>query len=258
VPNPKEFPHRQSDQIQYRLNWLLFLLGAILNHGHPADAIESVESVLERSEILAEEDIDSEYWSDSLRGELLRLYRLGCQRARPDPMALALRWARMRRPSRLGWFDDFPEAYAEILGADGLAAHQRAMTMAGKTMSTEQWASSAEECRSTERVVGGEGRNQALKLLNPSHLGSDLRAFQQSSGTPRNSSFTSRWCPFWCPPLRLGISAKVTHLILTRGGISQNMRQTGDDAAVPAEARASEHPGELHRREPRTGSSSHR
>ncbi|MCK6501520.1 MAG: hypothetical protein L6Q38_18735 [Nitrospira sp.] len=137
VPNPKEFPHRQSDQIQYRLNWLLFLLGAILNRGHLADAIESVEFALERSEILAEEDIDSEYWADSVRGELLRLHRLGCERARPDPMALALRWARMRRSSRLGWFDDFPEAYADILGADSLAAHQRAMTMADETLSTE-------------------------------------------------------------------------------------------------------------------------
>ncbi|MBL9136508.1 MAG: hypothetical protein JNK85_11595 [Verrucomicrobiales bacterium] len=136
VPNPEEFPHRQSDQIQYRLNWLLFLLGAIWNRGHQ-NASESVELALERSEIRAEKDIDSEYGSESVRGELLKLLCLGCARARPAPMALALRWARMRRSSRLGWFDDFTEAYADVLGADGLAAHQRALTMADETLSTD-------------------------------------------------------------------------------------------------------------------------
>jgi hypothetical protein len=127
VQDPKDFHHQQLDQIRHRLNWMLFLLSSVLNHRIPADAIEAAEFALERSEILAEQDLDSEYWSTSVRRELLRLHRLACERAQPDAMALAMRWARMRRSSRLGWFDDFTEAYADILGPDGLAAHQRAL-----------------------------------------------------------------------------------------------------------------------------------
>ncbi|MCK6500667.1 MAG: hypothetical protein L6Q38_14420 [Nitrospira sp.] len=109
VPNPKEFPHQQSDQSEYRLDRMLYLLSAISERGLSVDATDAVEHALARSEILAEEDLDSEYWSDSVRRELLRLHRPGSDRARPDAMALAGRWARMRRSSRLGWFDDFTE-----------------------------------------------------------------------------------------------------------------------------------------------------
>ena len=84
-----------------------------------------------------------------------------------------------------------------------------AMALTQEALSTEPWASSAEECRSDERVVGGEGRNRPLKPLNPSHLGPVWRTFQQSSATPR-------WCPSWCPPFRLGFSATLTHPIPSR------------------------------------------
>lgn len=53
---------------------------------------------------------------DSVRGELLRMHRLDCERTQPDPLALAARRARMRRSSRLGGFDDFAQAYADLLG----------------------------------------------------------------------------------------------------------------------------------------------
>jgi hypothetical protein len=127
VPNPNELPHRQSDRIQHRLNWMLFLLGTVLERGTPVEVTESIELAMARSEVLAEVDLDSEYWSASIRRELFRLHRLGCDRARPDAMAFAIRWARLRRASRLGWFDDFTKSYSDILGSDGLAAYQRAM-----------------------------------------------------------------------------------------------------------------------------------
>jgi hypothetical protein len=84
LPEPGEDPTCQSDRIQHRLNWMLFLLGATLNGKNPEGLVEAVELALEGSEILAMEDLDSEYWANSVRGELLRLHRLACDRTQPD------------------------------------------------------------------------------------------------------------------------------------------------------------------------------
>lgn len=67
--------------------------------------------------------------------------------------------------------------------------------------------------------LGGEGRNRPLKPLNPSHLGPAWRAFQQSYATPRNTSSTPRWCPFWCPLRSARMRASLTHIAAFHGGI---------------------------------------
>ncbi len=127
LPQPGKDPTCRSDRIEHRLNWMLFLLGATLNGKNPEGLVEAVELALEGSEILAMADLDSEYWSDSVREELVRLHRLACERTQPDAVALAVRWARIRGKSKLRWYEDFPEKYVDFLGAEGLAAHELAL-----------------------------------------------------------------------------------------------------------------------------------
>lgn len=126
-PDSKAHSGLHYDQFEHRLNWLLVLLDATLNQRNAVGVVEATELALERSEILVMADLDSEYWADSVHRDLRRLHRLACERTRPDPIALAERWARMRKLSKLGWHDDFAEAYADVLGPEGLSAHERAM-----------------------------------------------------------------------------------------------------------------------------------
>ena len=64
------------------------------------------------------------------------------------------------------------------------------MAMTQEALSTERLASSTKECRSSERVVGGEGRNRSLNLLNPSHLGPNRQTNQAYSATTRTHAPT--------------------------------------------------------------------
>ncbi len=123
IPNPVTW--RESGQIGRRVGWLVPLLKSALNRNSPGPLVALIELALFRSEQLVMAVQDSESWGRELHQELVKLHRAACRAARPDPIELATRWIHLQRGSGLGWFDQFPDGYEDVLGEIGLAEFQR-------------------------------------------------------------------------------------------------------------------------------------
>lgn len=88
---------------------------------------------------------DSDGWLSGISDQLSELHLQACRVGKPDPIALAKQLAKLELTSELDGFHRCAAAYAEILGAEGLAAFRRAIEPEWRKLdpSGDEWASGA-------------------------------------------------------------------------------------------------------------------
>ncbi|MFW6161558.1 MAG: SWIM zinc finger family protein [Planctomycetota bacterium] len=97
----------------------------LLDAGHGEEAVELTEYALERVEAALDVVDDSDGWLGGALERLAALHHRACLAARPEPEALAERLLEWRLRSSWVTFDEAAEAYADVLGEQGLAAYKR-------------------------------------------------------------------------------------------------------------------------------------
>jgi len=98
-------------------------LEGLLSGGHAAAVVELAEHCLAALERSAEAVDDSDGHLGALLERVQRLHRGACERARPDPVALAERLYRWALESDLDLFYDAVDGYWELLGDAGRARY---------------------------------------------------------------------------------------------------------------------------------------
>lgn len=94
-------------------------LGDLLAGGRAAEVVDLAEHCLAALERAAGEVDDSDGHVGVLLDRVQRIHREACERARPDPVALAERLYRWALDSELDLFYDAVDVYWELLGAAG-------------------------------------------------------------------------------------------------------------------------------------------
>jgi hypothetical protein len=89
--------------------------------GFPDAAIEAAEHALSLLEEAFDQVDDSDGELGGIRGRAQEIHLAACEAARPDPVQLGERLARWALRSEWEIFLEAPSAYADVLGAEGLA-----------------------------------------------------------------------------------------------------------------------------------------
>ena len=104
---------------------LIDALGDLVDAGHPAAVVGLVEHAHRRADASVQYVDDSDGWLTDISGRLGDLHLRACQRARPDPVELAGRLAELELTSELDTFHRAAATYADVLGAEGIAAYRQ-------------------------------------------------------------------------------------------------------------------------------------
>lgn len=118
--------YRNAYDYSQNIDRVLDSLQALLDDGHPEAVIELCEHALVRLEDAVGYVDDSDGWLGSVADRIGDLHLASCTQARPDPVALAERiFAAELNAETFDVFHGAAVTYAEVLGADGLAAYRR-------------------------------------------------------------------------------------------------------------------------------------
>jgi uncharacterized Zn finger protein len=108
-----------------RLHDALDALDALVGEGHAASVLELVDYLLDGLEELLEELDDSEGEVQAVLERVEALHLAACEKSRPDPEALAEWLFEREMGAEQSIFFQAIGSYAELLGAQGLAAYRR-------------------------------------------------------------------------------------------------------------------------------------
>lgn len=110
--------------------------------GHHDAVAELAEYAHQRADRAMDHMDDSDGWLSGISEQLSALHLQACTAGNPDPAALAKRLAKLELTSELDGFHRCAAAYAEILGAEGLAAFRRAIEPEWRKLdpSGDEWA----------------------------------------------------------------------------------------------------------------------
>ncbi|MFI5175375.1 MAG: SWIM zinc finger domain-containing protein [Terriglobia bacterium] len=97
----------------------------LLREGHPHEVIELCEHALAQVEEVMNSMDDSDGYMGGILENLQEIHFKACQKARPDPIALARRLFEWELSSGFGVFSDAVQQYAKLLGKEGLAAYRK-------------------------------------------------------------------------------------------------------------------------------------
>lgn len=100
-------------------------VAALLDDGRATEVVELAEHALSELEAAMDFVDDSGGYMTGVLRELHELHHAACLKAKPGPEELARRLFRWELTSRWGFFSGAAEAYAEVLGEEGLAAYRR-------------------------------------------------------------------------------------------------------------------------------------
>jgi len=123
-----------ADYVGYRemydylnnINTVLDSLQDLLDDGHADAVVALAEHAIDRAEDAVGYVDDSDGWMSGIAERLQDLHLAACTAAQPDPVALAgTLFDRERHSGDLEVFFGAAGAYAEVLGADGLAEYRR-------------------------------------------------------------------------------------------------------------------------------------
>ena len=133
--------------------------------GHHEAVAELAEYAHQRADRAMAHMDDSDGWLSGISDQLSQLHLEACTAGTPDPAALAKRLAKLELTSELDGFHRCAAAYAEILGAEGLAAFRRAVEPEWRKLdpSGDEWAHGAFSVR--QAMIGwalGTGDPDAL------------------------------------------------------------------------------------------------
>ncbi len=96
----------------------------LLKEGHAAEVVELAETALARVESAMEHVDDSGGEMGMILDRLQTLHRKACQKARPDPVALAERLFAGELQTGFDTFHNAVKTYASVLGPEGIARHR--------------------------------------------------------------------------------------------------------------------------------------
>jgi len=118
--------YREMYDYTSTIDSVLDSLRELLDDGHAADVITLAEHAVDRAEDAIGHVDSSDGYMSVIADRLQELHREACAAARPEPVALARTlFERERHSGDLDVFHDAAAAYAEILGAEGIAEYRR-------------------------------------------------------------------------------------------------------------------------------------
>jgi uncharacterized Zn finger protein len=100
-------------------------LDDLVDADHAAAVVALAEHAHRRADAAVQYVDDSDGWLTDISGRLGELHLRACRQARPDPVELAGRLAELELTSELDTFHRAAATYADVLGAEGLAAYRR-------------------------------------------------------------------------------------------------------------------------------------
>lgn len=104
---------------------VLAALDDLVGAGHAAAVVALAEHAHRRSDMAVQYIDDSDGWLTDISGRIGELHFAACREARPDPVELAERLAELELTSELDTFHRAAATYADVLGAEGIAAYRR-------------------------------------------------------------------------------------------------------------------------------------
>ena len=118
--------YREMYDYATNINAVLDSLHDLLDDGHAEAVVDLAEHAIDRAEDAVGYVDDSDGWMSGIAERLQELHQTACTAAQPDPVALARTlFDRERHSGDLEVFYGAASAYAEVLGADGLAEYRR-------------------------------------------------------------------------------------------------------------------------------------
>lgn len=100
-------------------------VGDLVDAGHAAAVVGLVEHVHRRADAAVQYVDDSDGWLTDISGRRGELHLQACEQARRDPVKLAGRLVELELTSELGTFHRAAATYADVLGAEGIAAYRK-------------------------------------------------------------------------------------------------------------------------------------
>ena len=118
--------YREMYDYATNIDAVLDSLQDLLDDGHAEAVVALAEHAIDRAEDAVGYVDDSDGWMSGIAERLQDLHRAACAAAQPDPVALARTlFDRERHSGDLEVFYGAASAYAEVLGAEGLAEYRR-------------------------------------------------------------------------------------------------------------------------------------
>ncbi|MGH9040433.1 MAG: SWIM zinc finger family protein [Acidimicrobiia bacterium] len=99
-------------------------LDDLVGTGHAAAVVHLAEHAHRRADKAVQYIDDSDGWLTDISGRIAEVHLEACRAARPDPVELAGRLADLELTSELDTFHRAAATYAEVLGAEGIAAYR--------------------------------------------------------------------------------------------------------------------------------------
>ncbi len=118
--------YREMYDYASNINAVLDSLQDLLDDGHAEAVVALAEHAIDRAEDAVGSVDDSDRWMSGIAERLQDLHLAACAALQPDPVALARTlFDRERHSGDLEVFYGAASAYAEVLGAEGLAEYRR-------------------------------------------------------------------------------------------------------------------------------------
>ena len=172
-----------------RVNDMIEAVADLAQAGHHETVAELAEYAHQRADQAVDHMDDSHGALSGVSEALSDLHLQACTAGSPDPIALGERLAKLELASELEGFRRCAAAYAEILGAEGLAAFRRAVEPQWRKLdpSGDEWASGSFSVR--QAMIGwalGTGDPDALveahrrDQIRPVHMAEIAAAFERA------------------------------------------------------------------------------
>jgi uncharacterized Zn finger protein len=133
---------------------VLDALGDLVDRGHAASVVGLVEHAHRRAEASMQHVDDSDGWLTDISGRLGDLHLRASERARPDPVELAGRLVDLELASELPTFHRAAARYADVLGAQGIAAYRQKVEPTWSVTRTAKDPYSYAAFRAREAMIG--------------------------------------------------------------------------------------------------------